>query len=623
MQKTFHFFLSASFAVAAFLPIDSIAQSLLDALDSLDLPEAVVVANRAPIARQSVGHTLDIITKAELESLPISSVAEALQYVGGLDVRQRGPRGVQADLSIRGGTFDQVLILVNGIRLSDPQTGHHILNIPVPLEHVERIEVLKGPGARLYGQNAFAGAINIITRPEKEQVIGLRAEMGENGLGGFGASINLPKAGANHLLSYQRDFSQGYRYNTDYTIENIMYQSEMQLGEHKLSALAALSDRAFGANGFYASASAKDQFEAVQTSLIGLQHTQRNENGSFSQRISWRRNQDEYVFIRSNPSIYRNLHISHTYGYDAFKSINNKFGSLGFGGELQGVALRSNILGNHQRVVANAIVEQRIELLAADLTVTPSLSLNYLSDVGTQVLPGLDVSYSVSENLNLYGNAGMTSRVPTYTDLYYRDRNTEGNPDLLVERAYAFEVGASYEKNGWEAKAAAWSREGINLIDFIRESEADTVWTPQNIANSSFYGVELSLTARNRWKWLPLAQLSYNYIDLDLGRDPESEMISQYVAEQLTHQFNATAIFRMTSALSATIGLRVADRFSVPEEGELAVDYELLDLRFDYRLKRSRFFAEATNLLDQQYTTQAINVPMPGRWMRMGVAFRL
>ncbi|MFK8054672.1 MAG: TonB-dependent receptor plug domain-containing protein [Saprospiraceae bacterium] len=622
MKNNLRFFLSGILAAALLVPVSSTAQSVLNALDSLDLPEAIVVANRAPVDRQSVGHTLDIITKAQLESLPISNIAEALQYVGGLDVRQRGPRGVQADLSIRGGTFDQVLILVNGIRLSDPQTGHHALNIPVPLEHVERIEVLKGPGARLYGQNAFAGAINIVTSPGKEQAIGLRGELGENGLGGFGVSINLPKAGANHLLSYQRDFAQGYRYNTDYTIQNIMYQSEMTIGENKFSALAALSDRAFGANGFYASASATDQFEAIQTSVIGLQHTKRNDKGSFSQRISWRRNQDEYIFIRSNPSIYRNLHISHTYGYDAYKSINNKFGSLGLGGELQNVALTSNNLGDHQRIVANALVEQRFELLDADLTVTPSVSFNYLSDVGAQVLPGLDVSYDVSDDINFYGNAGMTSRVPTYTDLYYSDRYNQGNADLSIERAYAFELGANYEKNGWEAKAAVWTREAIDLIDYVRESAADTVWQPQNITDATFSGVELQLSARNRWKWLPLAQVSYNYIDAELADDPESQRISRYALDQLTHQFNATAIIRITNPLSATLALRVADRVSEPGLGDLPVDYELLDLRFDYRLKKAKIFAEATNLLDQEYT-QANGVPLPGRWMRTGVAFRL
>jgi len=611
------------FQLQAFLMLNCTGQTMLSGLDSLDLPEAVVVANRAPIDRQSVGHTLDIITKAQLEVLPVGTVAEALQFIGGLDLRQRGPRGVQADLSIRGGTFDQVLVLINGIRMSDPQTGHHLMNIPVPLEHVERIEVLKGPGARLYGQNAFAGAINIVTKPENQQVIGLRAEVGENGLGGFGVSLNVPKAGVNHLLSYQRDFAQGYRHNTDYTIQNIMYQSEMELGNHTFSALAALSDRAFGANGFYASANATEQFEAIQTSVVGLQHKQQTEKGSFSQRLSWRRNQDEYVFIRSNPSIYRNLHISHTYGYDAYKAIDNKFGNLGFGAEIQGVALRSNILGKHQRGVFNFLAEQRFDLLNSTLSVTPSVTFNYLTDVGAQVLPGLDVAYKTSAFVTIYGNAGMTSRVPTYTDLYYRDRYNEGNPDLLIERAYAFEVGASYEKDGWEAKAAVWTREGINLIDFVQESEVDTVWQPLNIANSNFSGVELSVSARNRWKWLPLAQLSYNYIDLDLREDSESQQKSRYVAEQLTHQFNATTIFRLTPALSTTLGFRLADRASTPNEDELAFDYEVLDLRFDYRLKGTRLFAEATNLLDKEYTTQAINLPMPGRWLRTGVAFRL
>ncbi len=622
MKKNLRLWLPCTLVLATLLPSFGFSQSLLHGLDSLDLPEAVVLANRAPVDRQSVGHTLDIITKAELQALPITNVSEALQFVAGLDVRQRGPRGVQADLSIRGGTFDQVLILVNGIRLSDPQTGHHALNIPVPLENVERIEVLKGPGARLYGQNGFAGAINIITHPQKKQVIGLRAEAGENGLYGFGASINLPKAGVNHLLSYQRDLAQGYRHNTDFDIENIMYQGETSIGAHKLSLIAALSERAFGANGFYASASATEQFEEIQTSIVGLQHAVRDDKGSFSQRLSWRRNQDEYVFIRSNPSIYRNLHISQTYSYDAYKSFNNKYGSLGLGGEVRGVNLKSNLLGDRQRGVINLLVEQRLDLFDTKLNVTPSLSLNYISDVETRVLPGLDVAYEFSDNLTFYGNAGMTSRIPTYTDLFYFDRFNEGNPDLSVERAYAFELGANFEKNGWEVKGAIWNREALDLIDYVRDSPADTVWQPQNIANASFSGVEVSLTARNRWRWLPLAQMSYNYIHADLKNDSDADRISRYALDQLRHQFITTTIFRITTPLSATVNLRVADRVTEPAPGELPVDYQLLDLRLDYRFNVARFFVEATNILDQEYT-QTNGVPLPGRWIRSGVTVNL
>ncbi len=602
-----------------------LAKAQTEAADSLDLPEAVVIANRSPVPLERVGHTFDVITKRELESLPINSTAEALQFVGGLDLRQRGPNGVQADLSIRGGTFDQALVLVNGIKLADPQTGHHLLNIPVPLENIERIEILKGPGARLYGHNAFAGAVNIITKVEESAATTLRAELGQFGVGGFGASLSLPYKQLRQTLSYQRDFAQGYeasgteelRDNTDYTIVNSLYQAQLRQGAHSFGLLAGLSERAFGANGFYASASATQQFEAVQTSLVALTHA----SGDFSQRLSWRRNQDEYVFVRSNPSLYRNLHISQVYGYDAYKSFDHRLGRLGLGGEVQAVTLASNNLGNRERRVLNLVAEQQFELLNEQVRITPGLTFNYLSDAGARLLPGLDVHYQHNEQLSLYGNSGLTYRIPTYTDLYYADQYNEGNPDLVAERTMAYEVGARYEKGGLEARASLWHRDAIDLIDFVRTSAADTVWQPQNITDATFSGVEVQLTSRRVAPWLPLARVSYNYIDAELP-EQEGEFISRYALDNLRHQMTAVAMVRLAQPLHATLTYRLADRVSEPAPDAAPLDYQLLDVRVEYRYRQATLFAMATNVLDERYA-QANGVELPGRWLRTGLRVRL
>ena len=605
------------------------AQSVMSA-DSLDLPEAVVVAGRPPIARQSIGHTFDVLTREDLSQLPISSTAEALAFVSGLDVRARGPRGVQADLSIRGGTFDQTVVLVNGVRLSDPQTGHHVMNIPVPLENIERIEVLKGPGARLYGQNAFAGAINIVTRVPATESTEIRGVIGENGLGGFGVSLSLPKGAFRQNLSFQRDFAEDYevdgedRSNTDWSIQNIFYQSELKAGASTYGFMAGLSERAFGANGYYAGLTS-NEYEEVQTSFVALTHQKELRNGTFSQRLNWRRNQDEYIFIRENPSIFRNLHISHVVSWDGFRSIENKLGRLGIGAELQGVTLRSNRLGAHERFVGNVVAEQQFDF--GDLRVTPGLTFNYISDAGARLLPGLDIAYTPSPTLTFYGNAGMTYRVPTYTDFFYAGPlsgfTAQGNPDLVAERAYAFELGVTKQAGPFELNAAVWQREAIDLIDYVRESPTDSIWQPLNFSEATFRGVELKVEARNLLRGYLTVRANYAYIDASLPSEGgENDFISRYALDNLRHQVNVAATVRIAPWMTATATFRHADRVLEPEAGRPDVDYAIFDLRADFRSREKlSLFVEATNVTDEVYA-QVSDVPQPGRWVRGGATLR-
>ncbi len=604
------------------------AQALINLeADSIDLPAAVVIGNRTEVPLQSVGHTFDVLTRSDLATLPISSVAEALQFVQGLDLRQRGPRGVQADLSIRGGTFDQVLVLINGIRMADPQTGHHVLNIPVPLENVERIEVLKGPGARLYGQNAFAGAINIVTRHPTEEGLTARATGGDFGYAGFGVSGTLRRKGLTHTLSYGRDIAAGYRENTDFDVANLFYQATLPTGGGEFELLAALSDRSFGANGFYASAAATQQAEDIQTSIVALSHKLSWAKFSLSQRLAWRRNQDEYVFVRRNPSIYRNLHLSHTYGYDGYLAYDGALGTTGLGVEVQGVALASNNLGQRERVITNVLLEHAFELRGNRLKVTPGATLNYLSDAGARVLPALDLLYRVSEEVKVYANAGMTYRVPTYTDLYYNDPANEGNPELVPERAYAYELGAQYDLGAWQVKGALWRRTGTDLIDYQRDTVRGAKWRATNLNEVTFRGFEASASARRLTPWLPLLSLGYNYIDGEVGKT-FSEVQSRYALDQLRHQLVARAVVSLGERLSVSTGLRYADRVNDPlpnPDPSIRVaprDYTVIDLRMDYRRRGWNVFAEASNLNDEFYT-QSNGVPLPGRWARLGLEVRL
>jgi iron complex outermembrane receptor protein len=141
---------------------------------STKLAEVIVQENRIQIPFSKLNRNMTIVDKLQLETTPARSLPEILAFVPGLDIRQRGVTGVQADIGIRGGSFEQTLMLLNGIKLTDPQTGHHLMNIPVPLIEIDRVEVLKGPASRIFGQNAYAGAINVITQLSEERYVKLQ-----------------------------------------------------------------------------------------------------------------------------------------------------------------------------------------------------------------------------------------------------------------------------------------------------------------------------------------------------------------------------------------------------------------------------------------------------------------
>lgn len=587
-------------------------------MDSLvyQLPDIVIKGNRLSIPFSEASRTIDIITAEQIKLMPVRSVNEVLQYVSGIDVRQRGPHGVQADISIRGGTFDQTLVLINGVKLVDPQTGHHIMNLPIDIENIERVEVLKGPSARIYGQNGFTGAINIVTKNPEEDFVKIRLQGGSYDLGGVRASASFLKDKSKHYLSFSKDFSEGYRFNTDYDITNLFYQSEFEVGKEKLNLLAGFTERQFGANGFYASPDFTDQYEEVQTSLVSLNYNFSANNWTFNPRLYWRRNQDEYIFVRNNPSIFRNMHIGNVYGLELHSTNENKLGTTGIGLEFSQVDLNSTNLGDRDRFTSSLFVEHRFQLMDGKLDVTPGILVNNFSDFGTRLFPGLDVGYRLTGPLKLYGNVGYTYRVPTFTDLYYEDRANLGNPDLEPEEAIAFEAGFKYTYRGVNFQASYFNRNGSDLIDWTKE--ADTLqWQPININDLNSQGVDISLnmffpviTGTNGF--LQRFNIGYTYIDAMI--EDNEAAISRYALENLRHQLIAGLEFKLGNRLFYSTRYRYIDRVTMD-------DYNILDMQLLYRAKDFEVFLNASNIGDTEYRETNL-VMMPGRWITGGVEIK-
>ena len=371
--------------------------------------DVIVQENRLQLPVSQTSRNIHIISNQQIENSPSQSVAELLQSVAGIDVRQRGAHGLQADVSVRGGTFDQILILINGIQMADPQPGHHALNLPLDLDNIERIEILKGPAARVFGANAFTGAINIVTQTPNTPYLKLSLRNGMNALWGGHTAIAHQKNKYQHYLSLGKQLSNGYRFNTDYDIANYFYQGSYTLDEsQKISLLGSFSDRKFGANRFYGNDSDffANQYEKIQTSLMNIGHQKSAANFTIKTRLNWRRNQDEYLLIREDPDYYRNLRTSQVVSLESHGDYYSKWGATGIGGSLSKVSLNSNNLRNRSRQISTLFLEHRAYLLNKKLDITPGVALSHYNDFGSHFFPGIDVGYTLKSGIKLFTNMG-------------------------------------------------------------------------------------------------------------------------------------------------------------------------------------------------------------------------
>ena len=353
---------------------------------STSLSEIIVQENRIQIPFSKQNRNMTIVDKLQLETTPARSLPEVLAFVPGLDVRQRGVSGVQADIGIRGGSFEQTLLLLNGIKLSDPQTGHHLMNIPVPLVEIDRIEVLKGPASRIFGQNAYAGAINVITQLSDERYAKLQGYGGDFGMKGVNFAGSLPVGNYKQNLALSYDDSDGYQYNSDYKVSNIFYEGGLAIDEqNNIRGMVSYTDRTFGANGFYTSAF-PDQWESVQTSLASLSHTLSLESFKLNTRGYWRRNVDEFRLRRKEPSFFQNNHATDVFALEANGSFQSKWGTTGFGLETGKESIESSNLGNRERMLSGLFLEQMISI-AKKVDLRAGIYSNYYSEYGWKHFP--------------------------------------------------------------------------------------------------------------------------------------------------------------------------------------------------------------------------------------------
>ncbi|WP_312992146.1 TonB-dependent receptor plug domain-containing protein [Chryseobacterium flavum] len=560
---------------------------------------------------KSANQNISVITKEDIAHSPSRSIDEILQQVSGMDIRRRGANGVQSDIGFRGSSFEQVLLLLNGIRMNDSQTGHNNMNIPVDLDDVERIEIIKGPAARRFGQNAYAGVINIITKVNYGKRVKISADAGDYETYGLGFNAQLGNEKFSNSLQANSASSQGYMYNTDYEIRNVFYQARLGIKNGDLKLQAGFSEKKFGANGFYASKSATEQYEETQASVVSLAHQQTFGELKLNSNVYWRRGQDMYLFNRQNPSFYRNMHIGNNVGGEVNSSYQWGLGTTGVGVELRKEFLASSNLGERNRFVSQIFFEHHFSLLDRKLNISPGISWANYSKEGNFFYPGLDVGYNFNPNNKIYGNIAKVHRVPTFTDLYYTSKTEKGNPDLLPENAVSSEIGYQYQNTRILAKISGFIRNSDNSIDWVKKNINDQIWYAQNVGGIKIKGIEAEFNHKVN-NWLKYT-VGYTYLDSKIKEN--NELVSRYILDNLKHQFISRLETKFLKSFTNELVYRYNERVN---QGS----YNLVDEKLTFNQKDFSVYILINNITNTNYT-ETFGVQMPQRWFHIGVSYMI
>ncbi len=554
-----------------------------------------------------VNENVVVITKQQIQNSPATSIDELLQFYSGLDIKRRGSNGVQSDITIRGSSFEQVLILVNGIRVNDSQTGHNTFNLPVDISAVERIEIIKGSSAKLYGQNVYAGVINIVTKTSSEEQVTIKAQGGDFKTYDLSASATFGSEKFTNIFSISNGASDGYRFNTDYQIRNFFYQNKLKLNEGILSLQAGFSEKKFGANGFYASPSAINQYEEAQASVVSLQYQQKFNNLSINSSVYWRRGQDMYLYTRSNPAGYRNMHIGNNVGGTVNASYESSVGTTSIGVDYRKEFLVSSNLGDRERDVTQVFFDHQFRFFNQKLEINPGASwANYSGD--SFLYPGVDVGFIFNPNHKVFGAISKGFRIPTFTDLYYVSPIEIGNPNLVPESAISSELGYRFQNEKILAKVSGFIRNTNDGIDWLKPTE-ESHWTAENVGKIHLKGFETEF----KHQLFPFLnyRLSYTYLD----NQYKNEELSRYALQNLRHQFVAQLNVKFLKFFSNQLIYKYSERVNLGS-------YNILDEQLNFRIKDLNFYVLINNLTNTKYVETNL-VPMPGRWFHLGFTYQI
>ena len=597
------------------------------------LDDVEVTGSCAPLALGQAVRMVTVLSREEIQAAPVQSINDLSKMAVGVDVRQRGPIGAQTDVSIRGGTSEQITILLNGISICDPQTGHNAFDLPCDISDIERIEVLEGPAGRVYGTSSLVGAINIVTRDVRSKMAEVRVEGGSFGyLSAAGrVAIGLHSLSSNYTRSDGYSRSKAGSLNSDYSGGKVFYQGGYQCEGLLLNWSGGLSVKGFGSNTFY-SAKFDEQYERTTKIYTALQGDLTIGKLHVRPAIYWNRSYDRFELIRgSEERVPFNYHRSDVFGINLNTYFDWQLGRTAMGAEFRNEDIVSTNLGeplsdpfSHYKVGLNRSnlsfhLEHNILLKRFTLSAGFIAIKNTWNQMPFKLYPGIDASYRIGDHWKVYASYNSSLRMPSFTELYYSVGGHKADKYLKPEELHAVEGGVKYSNHWLTAQTSIFHHHARNMIDWVMDTRnPDAVWQSVNHTKVNTTGVETNATLTAKRYTLNLA-----YCYLHQNKDEQDFLQSQYSLEYLRHKVTASLRWSITDYLRLSISYRWQDRMGsyTTVDGEVRDyhPYSVVDARLDWHQDSYNVYLEGNNLTGHHYVDYG-NVPQPGCWITAGYA---
>lgn len=619
------------------------------------LDEVLITGSRAPLTAVQSAKIVEIVTHDQIERAEAHTLNDVLKLSTGVDVRQRSGFGVQTDISINGGTFDQITLLLNGVPLSNPQTGHNAADFPVSISDIDHIEILEGSSARIYGSSAFSGAVNIVTRTPSRTGARVNMEGGSFGTFGGDAAVSWnPSASLQQLLSGGYMQSDGGTANSNFRKRRGFYQGGLNSTFIRLNWQAGITSQDFGANTFY-SPRFPNQYEATRRYIASASatirpfaHSDNTTAASFEIKpmLYGHRNYDHFQLIKGMTGAQKgeNYHRLDVYGASVDLNLSWLLGKTAIGADVRKEHIMSTAYGQlldsarwiaikgtdrmynkrADRTNTSLFLEHNVVLNKVTISAGIMANRNTALDNDFRFYPGIDISYRPNNHWRLYAGWNKALRVPTFTDLFTANSAQQGNLNLKPERNSTFKIGSRFTTTGIEAMATMFYSRGRNMIDWVYETSASTRYHALNIGklNNMGFSTEARLNlsqllfSQAETKREPvLMKVGYAYIH---QKHTTNQPIyrSLYALEYLRHKVVVELSHPIVSHLSASWALRWQQRMNGYKP------YAKVDGKLTWREQRWQIYLKADNLTCHRYYDLG-SVLQPGLWVMAGAGITL